>query len=199
MNVITEMIHYVVTHLLSVFALLVMLRFVLQWVRADFYNPLSQGIVKITNPPLKLLHRIIPSFWGLDIAALLLVFMTHVIILVFTLLLSGNNPLPAMMNISAIAALKIFISLLNIATASLLISITLSFIAPMTTHPMAIIVRQISEPLMRPFRKLLPDMGGIDLSPIFVFLAIGVISRIIALAGQGLGIPIGQMWMFLFI
>ena len=78
-------------------------------------------------------------------------------------------------------------------------SIILSFVAPMSQHPAAILLQQVAEPIFAPFRKLLPDMGGIDLSPIFAFLLLGVMTKLLAILAAQFGIPVGTMWLFVFI
>jgi YggT family protein len=199
MSSVAEIIDYIAKSLLSVFSLMIILRFVLQWVRADFYNPISQGIVKFTAPVLKPLRRLIPGFWGLDIAALTLAFLVNALTIVISISLKANNPLQFLDIIAAVSFLKILASLLNIASLCVLVSIILSFVAPMSAHPAATLVNQIAEPLMAPFRKMLPDMGGLDLSPILLFLVLGVLTKIFALIAASLGIPSAQMWMFVFV
>ena len=199
MDAALDIVDYIIKSLLSVLSLLVLLRFILQWVRADFYNPISQGIVRFTSPLLKPLRKIIPGMFGLDMAALMLALLIHIVSLTISVLLKQGNPFEVLHFITAIAALKILASLLNIASFCLLVSIVLSFVAPMSNHPAAMLVNQIAEPLMKPFRKLLPDMGGLDLSPILVFLTIGVLTKIFAIAASSLGIPVGQMWLFIVI
>ena len=68
---------------------------------------------------------------------------------------------------------------LDIYFWSLLISIVASFIAPFSDHPALVLLRQLTEPVMAPFRRLLPAMGGLDLSPIFLFLSIQILKIVI--------------------
>lgn len=89
--------------------------------------------------------------------------------------------------------------LLNIASFVVLVHIILSFVAPMSGHPAAVLVNQLAEPLMAPFRKILPDMGGLDFSPILLFLLLGVFIKIFAVIAASFGIPVQQMWMFVFV
>lgn len=199
MNFFADIINYVVGSLLSVFSLLVLLRFCLQWARADFYNPISQGLVKVTAPVLKPLRRIIPGFLGLDIAALLLAFISYSLAMGLQVLLSGNFNAGILPIVFIIAALKVVACLLNIASFVVLVHIILSFVAPMSGHPAAVLVNQLAEPLMAPFRKILPDMGGLDFSPILLFLLLGVFIKIFAVIAASFGIPVQQMWMFVFV
>lgn len=189
--------NYIIDSLLSVFGLLVILRFVLQWARADFYNPISQGIVKVTTPLLKPLRRIIPGFAGLDIAALLLALIIYSLSTVITaLLLQVKLPIFVL---ALFGFFKVLATLLNIASFALLASIIISFIAPMTANPVAQLLQQIADPLMRPWRKVLPDTGPLDFSPIIVIILLGLLTKALMVAAMQLGIPSKQIWMFVLI
>ncbi|WP_439133145.1 YggT family protein [Pseudomaricurvus sp.] len=172
----------------SLYLLVIMLRFLLQLARADFYNPISQFIVKATNPLLIPIRRIVPGVMGIDLAGLLLALIVQFLIIeVCALIIIGNiiNPLYALMW-SAVGLLALTA---NIFFWGLLIMVITSWIAPQSDNPALLLVRQLVEPVMAPFRKLLPDMGGIDISPIFAFLALNVVQILIkylaAAAGMG--------------
>ena len=168
----------------SLYLLIVLLRFALQLARADFYNPISQFVVKATNPLLVPLRRIIPGFGGIDIASLVLaaLFQFAVLCLKF-LVLSGGLPNPlSLLLLSALMAVGL---LLKIYFWSLMVSIIASWVAPGNRHPVLVLMGQIIAPLMRPFQKLLPPMGGFDLSPILVLMSIQVAEIIIAHLSSG--------------
>lgn len=189
--------NYITSSLLSVFGMLVILRFVLQWARADFYNPISQGIVKVTTPLLRPLRRIIPGFAGLDIAALVLAILIYSVSIGITaLLLQIKAPIFIFV---LIALFKVMATLLNIASFTLLASIIISFIAPMTANPIAQLLQQIAEPLMKPWRKVLPDTGLLDFSPIIVIILLGLLTKALMVAATQFGIPSQQIWMFVLI
>lgn len=189
----------IINTLLGLYATIVMLRFILQLVKADFYNPISQGIVKMTSPILVPLRRAIPGLWGLDLAALVLVLAIHLITVSLTTALHGFNPFDNLGILAVYSLLKLVTGFMNVFTFCLVASIVLSFVAPMSNHPAAILVYQIAEPMMAPFRKIIPPMGGIDISPIFVFLALGVIIKVIAILAGGMGIPVHTVWLFVFV
>lgn len=172
----------------SLYLLVIMLRFLLQLARADFYNPISQFIVKATNPLLIPIRRIVPGVMGIDLAGLLLALIVQFLIIeICALIIIGNiiNPLYALMW----AAIGLLALTANIFFWGLLIMVITSWIAPQSDNPALLLVRQLVEPVMAPFRKLLPDMGGIDISPIFAFLALNVVQVLIkylaAAAGMG--------------
>ncbi len=157
----------------SMVLLLVMLRFLLQLVRADFYNPISQFIVKFTNPVLVPLRRIIPGLGGLDIASLLLAYLVQLLTIAAILLVAGYG-LP-WANMIVWASVGVLSLILNIYFWSLIVVVIASWIAPNSYNPALILINQILEPVVRPIRAKMPDMGGIDLSPIIVFLLIQIV------------------------
>lgn len=162
----------------SILLLIVLLRFLLQLVRADFYNPISQFIVKATNPVLIPLRRVIPGFGGLDIASLVLAYGVQVIFMAGALLVMGYG-LP-WANIVVWSLVAIFALIIKVYFWGMLITVIASWIAPNSYNPALILINQILEPVIRPIRQKMPDMGGLDLSPIVILLGIQIV-EIVAL------------------
>ncbi|HDQ4463125.1 TPA: YggT family protein [Pseudomonas aeruginosa] len=170
---------YILQTLGSLYLLIVLLRFILQLVRADFYNPLSQFIVRATKPLLNPLRRIIPGFGGIDLASLVLAILIQLVLMILILMLMGYGVGGFIMQLliwSIIAVTSLFLKVFFFA---LIISVILSWVAPGSYNPGAQLVNQICEPLLMPFRKLLPNLGGVDLSPIFAFLALKLIDMLV--------------------
>ncbi|EOH1821697.1 YggT family protein [Pseudomonas aeruginosa] len=170
---------YILQTLGSLYLLIVLLRFILQLVRADFYNPLSQFIVRATKPLLNPLRRIIPGFGGIDLASLVLAILIQLVLMILILMLMGYGVGGFIMQLliwSIIAVTSLFQKVFFFA---LIISVILSWVAPGSYNPGAQLVNQICEPLLMPFRKLLPNLGGLDLSPIFAFLALKLIDMLV--------------------
>ncbi|WP_070885859.1 YggT family protein [Pseudomonas sp. D1-3] len=169
---------YILQTIGSFYLLIVLLRFILQLVRADFYNPLSQFIVRATHPLLKPLRRIIPSIGGLDLASLVLALIVQFILMALTLMLMGvgvGDPLLILVwSIIGVTAL-----LLKVFFFALIISVILSWVAQGTHNPAALLVNQICEPLLAPIRRILPNLGGLDLSPIVAFLILNLIDMLV--------------------
>lgn len=190
MSGLVEALIYIIQTLGSLYLLIVLLRFILQLVRADFYNPLSQFIVKATQPLLTPLRRIIPGFAGLDLASLVLAILVQLLLMVITLALIGYNAagfIPQLLVWSVIGVTSLFLKVFFFA---LLISVILSWVAPGSYNPGAQLVQQICEPLLAPFRRLLPNLGGLDISPIFAFIAINLIDRfVIGSLASSTGLP----------
>ena len=161
---------FVIQTLGSLYLLIVLLRFILQLVRANFYNPLCQFIVKATQPLLKPLRRVIPSLFGLDMSSLVLALLLQILLFVVILMLNGYQAFTVLL--LPWGLIGIFSLFLKIIFWSMIISVILSWVAPGSRSPGAELVAQITEPVLAPFRRLIPNLGGLDISPIFAFIVI---------------------------
>lgn len=174
----SEIFSLVIDTLSSLYLMIILLRFILQLSRADFYNPISQFVVKATNPVLIPLRRVIPSIRGIDTASIVLaILFQSIVISLKMLVLTGGLVNPIFL--IALACVMILDVLLKVYFWSLIIMIVASWIAPGSGNPALLLINQIVEPLMKPFRNLLPPMGGLDLSPILVFLVIQVLEIVV--------------------
>ena len=158
----------------GLYVLAVLLRFMLQVARADFYNPFTQAIVRVTDPAVRAFRRVIPGYRGLDFASLILALVAQCVC-TFLLITTSGYAVPGAGLIITWSVVGLLSFILNIYFWAMMISIIASFIAPYSGHPALMLVRQLTEPVMEPFRRLLPSMGGLDLSPIFVFLGLQII------------------------
>jgi YggT family protein len=161
---------YLLDTVFTLYILLIMLRFLLQWVRADFYNPVCQFLVKATNPPLRPLRRIIPGLWGIDLASILL--MLGLQMLAFWLIQMTGGRTMAIPGLLVLSLSELIMLALNVFLVSILVQVVLSWINPGAYNPLVSLIHSLNEPLMRPARRILPDMGGIDFSPLLVLLLI---------------------------
>ncbi|MCR9105290.1 MAG: YggT family protein [Gammaproteobacteria bacterium] len=174
MTATAEILIYLIQTVLSLYMIAMLLRFLLQVVRADFYNPISQFLVKITNPLVLPVRKFVPGLAGIDMASLLLTFLLQMLAIIATLWLIAAQ-LPPILPLLIWAALGVVGLLVNIYFFALLATIILSWVAPGSQNPAIFLLHQITEPVMAPFRKVLPAMGGMDFSPILVFVLINVI------------------------
>lgn len=187
MSALNEILGYLIQTALSLYMVAMLLRFLLQLVKADFYNPISQFLVKITNPLVIPLRRVIPGIGGLDLASLLLAVLLQVLAIVALMLLNGlGMPNPLMLVVWSI--LGIVGLLVNIYFFALLAMIILSWIAGGSSNPAISLLHQITEPVMAPFRKILPAMGGLDFSPILLFILINVLQIALRHLAGGVGL-----------
>ncbi|MDS4027455.1 MAG: YggT family protein [Candidatus Contendobacter sp.] len=159
------------------YILVVMLRFLLQCVRADFYNPLVQFLVRITNPLLRPLRRIIPGYRGLDLAAVVLAFALQLVEVVLIALLFGRTlGVGGLLLLTVMELLKL---LINIYLWGVIIQAVLSWVSPDPYHPAARVLTQLTAPLLRPARRVLPPISGVDLSPMLVVAALIFVSLLL--------------------
>ncbi len=173
----TEPAVFLVQVLFGLYATLVVLRFLLQLTRADFYNPVSQFIVKATRPVLNPLRRVIPGVSGMDIASLVLAWLIITLEQLAVLGIAGTGFQPAA---AALLAIPGLISLIiNIFLFAILIQVIVSWINPGSDNPVMGLIRSLTEPLLAPVRRRLPDMGGLDLSPMVVMICLVVLEMLL--------------------
>lgn len=159
----------------SVLILLVWLRLLLQIAGADFFNPVSQFVVKTTSPLLHPLRRVIPSVFGLDTAALVLIVILKLVQLSALAHLSGQTVTPGLLFITSIFSL--LLAATDFFFWIILGMVILSWVAMASggMSPAMMPLMQIAEIVLGPCRRLMPSLGGLDLSPIIAFLAIQII------------------------
>lgn len=175
----------------GIYFILVILRFLMQVSRANYYNPICQAIVKVTDPAVRPLRQIFRTVRGVDFSTLVIAFAVQFIAVVLVMLLKGGyifHPVYI-----AWVLLGLVSTILDIYFFALLISVIASWIAPYTQHPALSLVSELTEPVCRPARKLLPPMGGMDFSIILVFVAITLIDSYLVVQplANMLGIPRG--------
>ncbi|MGB4248005.1 MAG: YggT family protein [Pseudohongiellaceae bacterium] len=162
----------------GLYLLAILLRFLLQIARADFYNPFTQAIVKVTDPAVRIFRRFVPGYRGVDFASLVLALLLQCVFTTLLMILEGER-ISGLGQVITWSVLGLLSFVLNIYFWSMIVSIIASFIAPYSAHPALSLIRQLTEPRRAPFRRLLPSMGGLDLSPIFVFLALQIIRTVL--------------------
>ena len=171
---------FLIEVLFGLYVLAVMLRFLLASVRADFHNPLSQFIVKVTNPPLKILRRFIPSYMAIDWAAIVLLIIVQGLEIVLTaLVVAGGIPAPLGLLVLTIA--ELLKTLIYLYIFIIIIQVAISWINPGAYNPLTVIMYQLTEPVMKPARRMIPPSGGFDWSPLIVLIALNLM--IILLVG----------------
>jgi YggT family protein len=180
---------FVINTLFDLYILLILLRFLLQMLRADFYNPVSQFIVRLTTVPLRIMRRIIPSIGGQDAASIVLclalIYAKFVLLRVLSVSAAHVGGIAAPIGIVSYGGLFIYsiadliALLLTVFTVAILIQVIISWISPGNYNPLIGLVNKIAEPVLKPVRRLLPSIGGIDLSPLFALLGLMVAKMLI--------------------
>lgn len=159
---------FLIQTLFGLYILAIMLRFLLQWVRADFYNPVSQFLVKVTNPPLRPLRRFIPGFWGIDLAAVVLMLLLQMLELFLVGVVVGQSFRP--LGVLVMSAGELLSLAIYVFMVAIIIQIVLSWIQPGAYNPVIGLINRLSEPLLAPARRLIPPISGLDLSPLAVLI-----------------------------
>lgn len=177
-----QALHYIVEALASLYILVLLLRIWLPWLRADFRNPLAQGILRLTSPLVVPLRRIVPSFGRLDTATLLVAFAVQYAAVFLILLIYVAFELMQMPSIGAIAltsVVKLIMLSVNLFAFAILIRVVLSWVAPGMHNPATAIITTLSEPVLRPLRRVIPPMGGFDLSPMLAIIGLFALNIVI--------------------
>lgn len=169
MNV-TGALIYLISTITDLFVTAILLRLLLQWVRADFYNPLSQFLIKVTNPVLVPARRLIPSIGKLDTASVVVMLLLELAQLVVINLISQSDF--GFQFLLLFAMKKLLITLLITYFILIIARIIVSWIANQSRHPLIPLIYQLTEPVLRPFSKLVPPLGGVDLSPLFALITV---------------------------
>jgi len=173
----TNPLEFLITTLFSLYILAVMLRFLLGAVRADFYNPVSQFLVRITNPVLAPMRKIIPSVGKYDTSALLLMLLLQIVSLVLMVLLRGSSV--SIMALLLFAVAELVLLLINIFIFSILVQVVLSWINPGTYTPVGALLQSLTNPILAPIQRIIPPVSGIDLSPLFALIGLQVLKMLI--------------------
>jgi len=165
---------FLIQAIFGLYLIAVMLRFILQVVRADFYNPVSQFLVKATNPPLVPMRRVIPGVMGVDVAAILLMLIIK-IVEIFLITLIGGISL-SIMGLVVFAIADLLELFLNVFFFTILIQVVMSWVNPGGHNPTISLLYSINEPLLSRARRIIPPISGFDLSPIIVVIFIQLLS-----------------------
>lgn len=175
MNPFVELISIVIGFYVSI----VLLRFFLQYFRADFYNPLSQFVVKATDPLIKPIRKLVPGFAGLDISSLVLAWLVS---LISELLMAAFGGYIASVGIGMfllVPVFKVISACFNLFMFLVFVRAIASWFVAGGYNPVLAVVGQLTEPLMSKCRKILPATGGLDLSPMIALLGLWFVSRLL--------------------
>ncbi len=176
---------FLISTVFGLYILLVLLRFLFQLVRADFYNPISQAVVKLTNPALRPLRRVIKGVAGIDVASVVLLLVLKVTELSLVAALQGIGM--GFIGLFVLALAALLQMTLHVFLFAVLIQVILSWVAPRAYNPASSLLLSLTEPLLRPARRLIPALGGLDFSPIVVLVVLQLSSMLIIAPLRDLG------------
>ena len=162
---------YIVRTLLSLALFVVLIRLLLQWARADFRNPLCQAVVRLTNPLVLPLRRVLPPIGKVDTASVVAVVL---VASVEVLILDGLRGLafPGVLQFAQDVSLETAHMLLQTYLFAIFLYAVLSLIAPGGYSPLQSVLTSLSEPVLRPIRRFIPAVAGLDLSPLWAIILI---------------------------
>ena len=169
-SVFTNTLSFMLNAIVSLYLFVLLLRFWLPLFNANFSNPLAQGILKITSPVVIPLRRILPPIGRIDTATLVAAFFIKYLAVLLTNLMTGRSiGMPA---VALTTALQLVSLTINLFTFAVLLRVILSWISHDPANPAVQILHTMSEPILRPFRRLIPPVGGFDISPVFAIIGL---------------------------
>ncbi len=157
--------------LVGLYITVILLRFFLQYFKADFYNPLSQFVVKATDPLVKPLRKIVPGFGGIDVSSLLLAYLVILLKFILIMLISGQVSFNIVF-LLLYSTIELLQSILRLFMFLILIRVILSWVSPGGYNPVMALIGQITEPVIAKFRRMLPPMSGFDFAPMLALILI---------------------------
>jgi YggT family protein len=176
-NYFTNPVEFLISTMFSLYILAVMLRFLLGAVRADFYNPVSQFLVRVTNPVLVPLRKIVPSIGKFDTAAIVLMILLQLVSLILIVLLRGGGiPVSRLIILTLAELLSLGI---NVFIIAIIVQVIISWINPGSYNPVISLLYSLTTPVLRPIQQLIPPISGIDLSPLFALIGLQVLRMLI--------------------
>ena len=172
---------FLISAIINMYVMVVLLRLLLPFVQANFYNPLSQTVVKLTDPIIKPLRKIIPVFHRIDLPVVFLLFAVQLFkILLFISINHGG--------FGSVGGVFVWVigdtvaQLLNLYFYAIILRVIISWVATggyIGASPLQEILFLITEPLLAPVRRIIPVIQGIDLTPLVVLLGLKVLEMLV--------------------
>ncbi len=164
----SQALYFIIKTLTQLYLLVLLLRFWLPMLGADFRNPLAQGILRITSPLVLPVRRFVPSIGRLDTSTILVAYVIQFLTVLLLLTIGGYgvDTVPIMVT----TLIELAVLSLNLFFFVILIKIILSWVAPHTYNYATALLTTLAEPVLRPFRRIIPSIGGLDISPIFAII-----------------------------
>jgi len=164
----SQALYFIIKTLTQLYLLVLLLRFWLPMLGADFRNPLAQGILRITSPLVVPVRRFVPSIGRLDTSTILVAYVIQFLTVLLLLTIGGYRVDTGPIMVTTLIELAVLS--LNLFFFVILIKIILSWVAPHTYNYATALLTTLAEPVLRPFRRIIPSIGGLDISPIFAII-----------------------------
>ena len=170
---------FIVNTLAQLYLFVLLLRLLLPLFGADFRNPIAQAIFRLTSPAVVPLRRIVPPIGRIDTATVIVAFIVQYITIVVLLMIMGMLEQASFTQIALTAIVNLVLLVLNLFIFAILIRVILSWISPGGYNPILALIHSLTDPVLRPFQRLLPAMGGLDLSPLFAMILLTALRIIV--------------------
>ena len=161
---------FVIRAVASLYILVLLLRLFLPWVRADFHNPLAQAILRLTSPLVVPVRRLLPPIGRIDTATVVVAFAVQYLAVLVTMLLNGVRP--RVIPIVITSCIELLLLTINLFFWLIIIRVVLSWVGGGSYNPAIAMIHALTEPLLRPVRRLIPPLGGLDISAVVVSIAL---------------------------
>lgn len=174
----TDALIYLVDSLLTIYLYILVLRFAMQLTRSDFRNQIAHFVLVVTNPLIMPLRRILGSVGKIDIASIVVIVLVAAFNIAIVRIIAGQA-LPAPVPFAILLLYTLIVTFLQFFLGAIIIFAILSWVVPAGYNPAMALLGTIVEPVLRPFRRIIPPIGGFDLSVLWASLAIGVLLRLV--------------------
>lgn len=186
----SQIAHFLLQTAFGLLTFVVLLRFWMQALRAPFRNPIGQFVMALSDWAVKPLRRVVPAFRGYDLASLLLAWLLQIVMLVLIgILVYQVNPLGAFLPLLANSIIELVRMSIQLLMFVVIVQVVLSWVAP--GHPLGYVFEALSRPFCGFFRRFIPPIGNIDLSPLFVIVIAQVLLIVLAGAPRALLVSAG--------
>ena len=177
---------YLISLVFGLYIFAVMLRFLLQLVRANFSNPLSQFLITVTNPCLRHLRRWVPGFRGIDWPSIILLIVLQGVEICLIVMVQGGG-FPALAGLPVLIVAHLLEICIWIYLFVIILQVVISWINPGAYSPITVLMYQLTDPLLRPLRRILPPAGGLDWSPLVAIILLNLLLLLVVAPLQDVG------------
>lgn len=175
---VTAALVFIINAVAQLYLFVLLLRLLLPWLGADFRNPIAQAILKITSPVIVPLRRVIPPFGRVDTATVLVAYIIQYLLILVILLIYDRSA--GFLEIAVTAAVDLVLLTLRLFVFAIIIRVILSWIAPGSYNPATAIIHTLTDRILAPFRRIIPSLGGLDLSPLAAIILITAVTIVVA-------------------
>ena len=169
---------FIINAVAQLYLFVLLLRLLLPWMGADFRNPIAQAILKITSPVVVPIRRIIPPFGRIDTATVLVAYIIQYLLILVILLIYGQSA--GFLAVALTALVDLVLLTLRLFVFAIIIRVILSWIAPGGYNPATAIIHTLTDRVLVPFRRIIPPLGGLDLSPLAAIILITAVTIVVA-------------------